>query len=86
MIIKDNKPILFFYVSCKLQIWEIALVIINIKTHKRECENTMFIFIFFFTRSLAEPERSGEPRLRKDPRHLTTLWAFTACYRDSFNF
>jgi hypothetical protein len=20
------------------------------------------------------------------PRHLTTLWAFTACYRDSFTF
>jgi hypothetical protein len=47
MIKKGNKPILFFDVSCKLQIWEIALVIINIKTHKRECENTMFIFIFF---------------------------------------
>jgi hypothetical protein len=47
MIKKGNKPILFFYVSCKLQIWEIALVIINIKTHKRECKNTMFIFRFF---------------------------------------
>jgi hypothetical protein len=21
-----------------------------------------------------------------EPRHLTTLWAFTACYRDSFTF
>jgi hypothetical protein len=21
-----------------------------------------------------------------EPRRLTTLWAFTACYRDSFNF
>jgi hypothetical protein len=55
MIKKGNKPILFFDVSCKLQIREIALVIINIKTHKRECENTMFIFIFFFPRSLTEP-------------------------------
>jgi hypothetical protein len=55
MIKKGNKPILFFYVSCKLQIWEIVLVIINIKTHKSECENTMFIFIFFSPRSLAEP-------------------------------
>jgi hypothetical protein len=55
MIKKGNKPILFFDVSCKLQIWEIALVIINLKTHKRECENTMFIFIFFPPRSLAEP-------------------------------
>jgi hypothetical protein len=54
MIKKGNKKILFFDVSCKLQIWEIALVIINIKTHKREFENTMFIFIFFFPRSLAE--------------------------------
>jgi hypothetical protein len=53
MIKKGNKPILFFDVSCKLQIWEMALVIINIKTHKSECENTMFIFIFF-PRSLAE--------------------------------
>jgi hypothetical protein len=43
MIKKGNKPVLFFYVSCKLQIWEIALVIINIKTHNRECENTMFV-------------------------------------------
>jgi hypothetical protein len=55
MIKKGNKPILYFDVSCKLQIWEIALVIINIKTHKRECENNMFIFIFFFAQSLAEP-------------------------------
>jgi hypothetical protein len=22
----------------------------------------------------------------REPRHLTTLWAFTACYRDSFTF
>jgi hypothetical protein len=22
----------------------------------------------------------------REPRRLTTLWAFTACYRDSFNF
>jgi hypothetical protein len=55
MIKKGNKTILFFYVSCKLLIWEIALVIINIKTHKSEFENTMCIFIFFFLRSLAEP-------------------------------
>jgi hypothetical protein len=55
MIKKGNKTILFFYVSCKLQLWEIALVIINIKTHKRECKNTMFIFIFFSPRFLAEP-------------------------------
>jgi hypothetical protein len=47
MIKEGNKPILYFDVSCKPQLWEIALVIINIKTHKRECENTMFIFIFF---------------------------------------
>jgi hypothetical protein len=41
---KYNKPVLYFDVSCKLQIWEIALVIIiNIKTDKRECENTMFM-------------------------------------------
>jgi hypothetical protein len=44
MIRKGNKPILYFDVSCKLQIWEILLVIIiNIKTDKRECVNTMFI-------------------------------------------
>jgi hypothetical protein len=54
MIKKGNKPILFFDVSCKLQIWEIALVIINIKTHKLECENTMFIFIFFFPHDLSQ--------------------------------
>jgi hypothetical protein len=54
MIKKGNKPILFFYVSCKLQIWEIALVIINIKTQawmwKRD-----FYFYIFSPRSLAEP-------------------------------
>jgi hypothetical protein len=29
-----------------------------------------------------------EPIVQKmwEPQHLTTLWAFTACYRDSFTF
>jgi hypothetical protein len=69
MIKKSNKPILFFDGSCKLQIWEIALVSINIKTHKRECENTMFIFNFFFsTISRGTPsDLSRNPRFPENP-------------------
>lgn len=49
MIKKVNKPVLFFYVSCKRQIRRIAIVIItNMNTHKREYEN-----IIFFSRTLA---------------------------------
>jgi hypothetical protein len=48
MIKKGNKPVLLFDVSCKLQIWEIALVIINIKTHKCECENEVYFYIYIF--------------------------------------
>jgi hypothetical protein len=54
MIYKGNKPILFFYVSCKPQICGIALVIIiNVNTYKR-------LFLYTYISTL-----SREPKLRK---------------------
>jgi hypothetical protein len=47
---EKNMPILFFGVSCKLQIsvWIVLVIIININTHKRECENMKFILYEYY--------------------------------------
>jgi hypothetical protein len=67
MIKKGNKTILlFFYLSCELKIWEIALVIINIKTHQSECENTMFIFFPTISRGIPS-DLLRNPRVQGNP-------------------